>query len=115
MKAQPLLLSLKRIITEKFFEFPKNLMEWKMAPLPIIRENHPLESTNKKILIVHAQPQQKTVTWRLNEKTADVLKAPRHQVMKSDLFPMGWKAAFDNHDFPQRINQKRLSFYEETG
>lgn len=35
--------------------------------------------------------------------------------MQSDLYAMGWKAVFDDRDFPKRQNQDRLSFIEESG
>lgn len=74
-----------------------------------------MQSTNRKILIVHAHPEQTSVTCQLTEIAAEVLKAQGHEVMQSDLYAMGWKAVFDGQDFPKRVNQKRLSFIEESG
>lgn len=45
----------------------------------------------------------------------EALKAQGHEVLQSDLYAMGWKAVFDGQDFPDRINQDRLSFIEESG
>lgn len=34
--------------------------------------------------------------------------------MQSDLYRMGWKAVFDDRDFPKRTNRDRLSFIDES-
>lgn len=68
-----------------------------------------------KILLVHAHPERTSVTHQLVEAAFEVLKAQGHGVMQSDLYAMGWKAVFDGQDFPERANQHRLSFIEESG
>ncbi len=55
------------------------------------------------------------MTNHLVEIADEVLKAQGHEIMKSDLYGMGWKAVFDGEDFPRRANQARLSFIEESG
>nr|WP_245929952.1 NAD(P)H-dependent oxidoreductase [Mangrovibacter plantisponsor] len=45
----------------------------------------------------------------------EVLTEQGHHIEQSDLYGMGWKAVFDNHDFPERVNPARLSFIEESG
>lgn len=55
------------------------------------------------------------MTHQLAETASEELKAQGHEVMKSDLYGMGWKAVFDGQDFPKRANQDRLSFIEESG
>ncbi len=67
------------------------------------------------VLIVHAHPERTSLTHRLAEISAEVLKAQGHQVTESDLYAMGWKAVFDAQDFPERANHQRLSFIEESG
>lgn len=75
-----------------------------------------MQSTReKKVLIVHAHPERTSVTHHLVEIAIEVLKAEGHEVLQSDLYAMGWKAVFDEHDFPRRRNQDRLSFIEESG
>lgn len=68
-----------------------------------------------KVLLVHAHPERTSLTRRLVEVAAEVLKAQSHDVMESDLYGMGWKAVFDSQDFPKRANEDRLSFIEESG
>ncbi|MBD8898388.1 NAD(P)H-dependent oxidoreductase [Rhodanobacter sp. DHG33] len=69
----------------------------------------------KKILIVHAHPERTSVTSQLAGISSEALKAQGHEVMESDLYAMGWKAVFDDRDFPVRANRARLSFIEESG
>ena len=74
-----------------------------------------MQSTGKKILIVHAHPERTSVTHRLTEVAIEALLAQGHQVLQSDLYGMGWKAIFDAQDFPERFNPDRLSFIAESG
>ncbi|MTW11910.1 flavodoxin family protein [Pseudoduganella eburnea] len=69
----------------------------------------------QKVLIVHAHPEPTSVTSQLAEIASETLKAQGHEVMRSDLYGMGWKAVFDGRDFPVRANQERLSFIDESG
>src|ERR1700744_522485 len=70
---------------------------------------------SKKVLIVHAHPEPTSVTRRLVDHAVEVLEAQGHEVLQSDLYAIGWKAVFDDQDFPQRVNRDRLSFIEESG
>jgi NAD(P)H dehydrogenase (quinone) len=38
-----------------------------------------------------------------------------HEVLQSDLYGMGWKAVYDEQDFPSRADRTRLSFITESG
>lgn len=67
-----------------------------------------------KILLVHAQPEPTSVTHRLAELSAEVLRAQGHAVMRTDLYAMGWKAVLDAQDFPERADRNRLSFIKES-
>lgn len=75
-----------------------------------------MQATGKKnVLLVHAHPEKSSATHQLVEIACKVLKAQGHEVIQSDLYAMGWKAVFDEQDFPKRWNQDRLSFIEESG
>ncbi|CAM4278700.1 NAD(P)H-dependent oxidoreductase [Bordetella muralis] len=67
------------------------------------------------VLLVHAHPEPTSVTRHLVDTASEVLAAQGHHVMESDLYGMGWKAVFDGQDFPERTNEDRLSFIEESG
>lgn len=67
------------------------------------------------ILLVHAHPERTSVTHQLAGISSEVLKGQGHEVVQSDLYAMGWKAVFDEQDFPSRANRDRLSFIEESG
>ena len=67
------------------------------------------------VLLVHAHPERTSMTCHLAETAAEVLQAQGHRVARSDLYAMGWKAVFDEQDFPERANPERLSFIEESG
>lgn len=69
----------------------------------------------KKILIVHAHPEPTSLTRQLVEVSRQTLRQQGHEVLQSDLYGMGWKAVFDEHDFPARADSERLSFIDESG
>lgn len=69
---------------------------------------------SKKVLIIHAQPEPSSLTRQLVEVSVESLTAQGHEVLQSDLYAMGWKATFDEHDFPDRANTQRLSFGAES-
>src|SRR3546814_4681138 len=52
---------------------------------------------------------------RISDWSSDVCSSDLHEVVQSDLYAMGWKAVFDEQDFPSRANRDRLSFNEESG
>lgn len=68
----------------------------------------------KKVLIVYAHPEPTSVTRQLVEVSAGTLEAQGHEVLRSDLYGMRWKAVFDENDFPSRANPERLSFIMES-
>lgn len=67
------------------------------------------------VLLVYAHPEPTSVTRQLVEVASEVLEAQNHVIMRSDLYALGWKAVFDDRDFPWRANRDRLSFIEESG
>lgn len=69
----------------------------------------------KKVFILYAHPEQSSVTRQLVEVTAQTVEEQGHEVIRSDLYAMGWKAVFDEGDFPARANEERLSFIMESG
>lgn len=66
------------------------------------------------ILLVHAQPESTSLTRHLVNIAMQVLTAQGHTIVQSDLYRMGWKAVFDEQDFPERGNPERLSFIDES-
>ena len=69
----------------------------------------------KKVLIVHAHPEPASLTRQLVDVSLQALRQQGHEVLQSDLYGMGWKAVFDEHDFPSRADPDRLSFIAESG
>jgi len=70
---------------------------------------------SKKILIVYAHPDPTSLTRQLVEVSAQTLQRQGHEVLRSDLYDMRWKAVFDADDFPVRADPERLSFIQESG
>ena len=68
---------------------------------------------NKKVLIVYAHPEPTSVTCQMVEAAIETLERQGHEVLKSDLYGMRWKAVFDECDFPHRADPSRLSFIVE--
>ncbi|MBA2674294.1 NAD(P)H-dependent oxidoreductase [Ramlibacter sp.] len=69
----------------------------------------------KTVLVVHAHPEPTAFTRTLVDVSVQTLRGQGHTVLESDLYGMGWKAVFDERDFPARANPQRLSFIEESG
>ena len=69
----------------------------------------------KKILIVFAHPEQTSLTRTMVDTSIETLEALGHEVILSDLYGMKWKAVLDETDFPNRVNNERLSFIHESG
>lgn len=69
----------------------------------------------KNVLIVYAHPEPTSLTRQLVEVSVQTLQKQGHGVMLSDLYGMGWKAVFDERDFPSRANLDRLAFITESG
>ena len=68
----------------------------------------------KKVLIVHAHPESASLTRQFVDEAVQTLDRQGHEVMLTDLYGMHWKAVFDGHDFPDRIDPARLSFAART-
>ncbi|MBU2978790.1 NAD(P)H-dependent oxidoreductase [Alteromonas sp. C1M14] len=68
----------------------------------------------KTALIVYAHPEPTSLTCQFVSETIQTLEQRGHTVLKSDLYGMGWKAVFDESDFPNRINKDRLEFIQES-
>lgn len=68
-----------------------------------------------KVLIVYAHPEPTSLTRQLVDVTSETLSTAGHTVMHSDLYGMRWKAVYDAHDFPKRMNPERLSLIHEGG
>lgn len=69
----------------------------------------------KKVLIVYAQPEHTSLTRQLVDVSLETLQQQGYEVMQSDLYGLGWKAVYDAHDFPDRVDPQRLSFITESG
>lgn len=69
----------------------------------------------KTVLIVHAHPDPASLTAQLAAAARDALRGAGHEVLQSDLYALGWKAAYDERDFPDRLDPARLSFVDESG
>ncbi|MCH0540191.1 NAD(P)H-dependent oxidoreductase [Streptomyces sp. MUM 203J] len=63
----------------------------------------------KKILIVTAHPEPRSLTGALADVAAERLRAAGHAVRVSDLYAMKWKAALDADDFPDQPADHRLN------
>jgi NAD(P)H dehydrogenase (quinone) len=70
---------------------------------------------NKNVLVVYAHPERSSLTRQLVDVSVRALQSQGHEVMQSDLYGMGWKAVYDEHDFPVRADPARLSFITESG
>ena len=69
----------------------------------------------KTVLLVHAHPDPHSLTAQMVQAARAELRAQGHEVIQSDLYALGWKAVYDEHDFPDRLNPERLSFVDESG
>lgn len=68
----------------------------------------------KTVLVVYAHPEPRSLTRRFVAETIQTLERQGHTVHQSDLHGMGWKATFDEDDFPSRINNDRFAFIQES-
>ena len=73
------------------------------------------DAAGKTVLIVHAHPEPSSLTRTMVGVAAETLGAAGHRVLQSDLYAMKWKAVYDEHDFPHRLDTKRLDFTRESG
>jgi NAD(P)H dehydrogenase (quinone) len=69
----------------------------------------------KNVLVIHAHPEPTSVTRQLVDVSVQILQQQGIEVLQSDLYGMGWKAVYDEHDFPTRADPARLSFISESG
>ena len=69
----------------------------------------------RKILIVHAHPEPKSLTSALKDHAVATLTAQGHEVQVSDLYQSGWKAVADRGDFLQEARPDRLQYAAESG
>ena len=60
-----------------------------------------------RVLIVYAHPEPTSLTRQLAEVSVRTLQQNGHEVLQSDLYGMGWKAVFDQNDFPSRADPSR--------
>lgn len=70
---------------------------------------------SKTVLIVYAHPEPTSLTCQFVTQTIQTLELQGHTVLQSDLYGMGWKASFDERDFPSRVDKDRLDFIQESG
>ncbi|GAA3119094.1 NAD(P)H-dependent oxidoreductase [Planomonospora alba] len=69
----------------------------------------------KKILIVTAHPESRSLNAALAAFAAGKLRAAGHEVRLSDLYGMKWKAAVDADDFPDHTADRRLDVLAVSG
>lgn len=69
----------------------------------------------KKVLVVYAHPEPQSLTRQLVDVSVGTLQQHGHEVLRSDLYGMRWKAVFDEDDFPTRADPERLAFVTESG
>ncbi|MGV9267774.1 NAD(P)H-dependent oxidoreductase [Kitasatospora sp. NPDC003701] len=62
----------------------------------------------KKILVVSAHPDARSLNAALTTFAVDRLRAAGHEVRESDLYAMKWKAALDADDYPEHTPGERL-------
>ncbi|MCY0986425.1 NAD(P)H-dependent oxidoreductase [Nannocystis sp. ILAH1] len=61
-----------------------------------------------KIFIVYAHPEPRSLNGSLRDRMVATLTAEGHEVIVSDLYAHGWKAALDGADFPAEAAGARL-------
>ncbi len=69
----------------------------------------------KTVLIVYAHPDPASLNGAFRDVAVEQLRELGHRVLLSDLYAMGWKAAFDGHDFLDRRDVARLALVAESG
>ncbi|WP_129840945.1 NAD(P)H-dependent oxidoreductase [Streptomyces sp. RFCAC02] len=71
-------------------------------------ETTPRTGSPKKILVVAAHPEPRSLNAALTRFAMDELRAAGHEVQVSDLYAMKWKAALDADDYPGHAPDERL-------
>jgi NAD(P)H dehydrogenase (quinone) len=69
----------------------------------------------KKILVVTAHPEPRSLNAALTAFAVEHLRAAGHEVRTSDLYAMKWKAALDADDFPEHAVDRRLEVLAVSG
>ena len=69
----------------------------------------------KNVLLVLAHPEPQSLNAHLLHAARDELQAQGHRAVVSDLYALGWKAAVDGSDFPDRLDPARLNVVAESG
>lgn len=69
----------------------------------------------KNVLLVLAHPDPASLNAQLLRAAQEELQALGHKVLVSDLHAQGWKAIYDEHDFPSRLDRRHLNFVAESG
>ena len=67
-----------------------------------------IDPQGKKILVVSAHPDPRSLNASLTAFAVDHLRAAGHEVRLSDLYAMKWKATVDADDFPEHAADRRL-------
>ena len=70
---------------------------------------------SKTVLLVYAHPEPTSLTRLFVAATEQTLTQQGHTLLQSDLYSMGWKAVFDEQDFPHRVNPERFAYVQESG
>ena len=70
---------------------------------------------SKTVLLVYAHPEPTSLTRLFVAATEQTLTQQGHTLLQSDLYSMGWKAVFDEQDFPHRVHPERLAYVHESG
>ena len=65
------------------------------------------------VFIVHAHPEQRSLSGSLRDVAVETLTRLGHEVQVSDLYAMSWKPTADHGDFPAVDGEKRL-FYGQA-
>ena len=66
------------------------------------------------ILIVYAHPEPRSLNGALRDRMVATLAAAGHEVLVSDLYARGWKAALDGADFPAEPEGARLAVIDAS-
>lgn len=67
-------------------------------------------SDKKKIFIIYAHPEPRSLNGALKDFAVTTLQSQGHEVKVSDLYAMKWRAEADGRDFPQRDPSERLVY-----
>ena len=68
----------------------------------------------KKVLLVYAHPEPRSLNGALRQVTVETLRALGHEVLVSDLYAMGWNPVADATDFLDMEAGARLSYGRDS-